>query len=335
MQSFFAAPSRRRIFAVVLAVFAAATGVAILTTSDTGKSAIEKAIVSGPTGTAIVTAPVGAVDAVEKTEVGDHDGLADPTPTGVTGAELKAGQDQAKDRAKRDDLPDLAPDAAPTTAGCLSRFLRVNYRPARANKPLIGVAHITVSPDSGRSGVNAITVYFGRPAVKASSNYVVSGRGHCNYIVRESDVAYTQAGFNWAALSVEVTGTPTQGYYLKAGGVRKVASLFAGWHRRWGIPFRIGKVRGCTVTRSGFVDHHTLGPCGGNHSDIQPYTRKMLPLLIRRAKAIDRTYRVRQRRCRELTRIRQDIRRHRSTGAQRDRARALKKAIGPRAATCR
>jgi N-acetyl-anhydromuramyl-L-alanine amidase AmpD len=64
------------------------------------------------------------------------------------------------------------------------------------------VLHYTVSPNRvGWSDVNAVVAEFANPAFQASSNYVIDGEGHCAYIVRESDKAWTQAAANPFAIS--------------------------------------------------------------------------------------------------------------------------------------
>ena len=233
----------------------------------------------GPTST--VTTTPGALSAVENSQAGDHANARDESPTGVTGAVLAAGKAQQERFAARDQLSTLAPLATPTTAGCRSRMVR-NYSSRNGIKPRIVVPHLTVSRDQGWTGVNAITAYFDQGANQVSSTYVVSGDGQCNYIVPESQKAWAQAGFNSVAISVEVTATQTQGYYVHAGGFRKLAMLIAGARHRWGIPIRRGAVSGCNVTRSGVVDHYALGLCGGGHNDINPY-RAELPVIIHAA----------------------------------------------------
>ena len=250
--------------AIVCAAIAAATGI-VVTIDDGGNNTIS-ITVQTPSGPTQITAPAETVENLQT-----HTNL-NADPTSLTGSLILAeGKGQRDAFAQKDNFPTVAPNSSPTVPGCRSRFINTNYGSRNGIKPRLIVLHLTVSPDNGWTGVNNITSFFGRPQTLASSNYVVSGSGHCNYIVRETDKAYTQAGLNPVSISFEVTATQTQGYYVRTAGREKLANIIAGISKRWGIPLRVGKTSGCSVVRSGVLDHDSLGVCGGNHNDINPY----------------------------------------------------------------
>lgn len=217
-----------------------------------------------------VTVPAPAV-AEARAGAADHAGQAREVLPDVPAQELEAGRAQQDRLARTDQLPVVSPDAAPEQAGCASRFVR-NYSSRRGVRPRLLVVHYTVSPNRpGWSDVNAITSLFDRASFQASSHYIIDAEGHCAYIVRESDKAWTQAGFNPTSISVEVINTGREGRLLDPAGYRKLGRVFADAAKRWDIPIRRGTISGCTVTRSGIVDHNQLKVCGGGHVDITPY----------------------------------------------------------------
>lgn len=323
------APSRIRVAAVTAALLAFAAVIAILIPGSPPSTTVTRSLGGvGPTATVTTTKP--ALAAVVKS-AGDNHGRNE-TPTGVAGKALAAGRAQQTKFAARDNLPTVVPLATPQTPGCRSRMVR-NYSSRNGIKPRLFILHLTVSPDQGQTGVNAITQYFDQSSSQVSAQYVVSGNGDCNYIVPEQMKSWAVAGFNSAAISVEVTATQTQGYYVHSGGIHRLAVLIAGAHRRWGIPFRRGAVSGCSVVAAGITDHQSLGACGGGHDDISPY-RTMIATIIHAARVEYSRTTVTARRCRELTSIRRSSTNHRWTAAKVARAQALKKALGAKAATC-
>lgn len=233
--------------------------------------------VKGPGhSTATVTAPQSAVDQA-KDDL--HAGLRTEAPDGVPAAELDAGREQQERLAADDQLPIVTPLAAPSQRGCVSRFVQ-NASSRRGVTPRLFVPHFTVSPNRpGWSDVNAIVSLFDRPAFAASSSYVIDREAHCAYIVKESDKPWTQAGFNPVSISVEIINSGRERNLIDGAGREKLVQVMADSMRRWKIPARLGAVSGCTVTRSGILDHSALGACGGGHNDVNPY-RGELPGLI-------------------------------------------------------
>lgn len=223
-------------------------------------------------GKQTVTVPAEAVQEAQASEIGHHDQLRGELPENVPLTDIIAGEKQQDDLAANDGLPVVTPLAAPEQRGCTSRFVR-NYSSRRGVRPRLWVLHYTVSPNRpGWSDVNSIVSLFDQSSFQASSTYVIDNEGHCAYIVRESDKAWTQATFNPVSISVEVINTGRESSYLATAGLARLAQVISDSSKRWDIPLRRGAVSGCTVTRSGIVDHTTLGSCGGGHADISPFS---------------------------------------------------------------
>lgn len=205
-------------------------------------------------------------------EDNDHQDLRSQTPEGVTPAQLSDAQDQQEEFAQNDQLPLVSPDAAPTQAGCTSHFVQ-NFSSRGGVKPRLWVIHYTVSNNApGWADVNAITNLFNTWSFQASSNFVFDYEGHCAYIVRTTDKAWTQATFNPVSVSVEVIANGREGHFVQGAALAKLGRIIAAQAKLFGIPLQKGAVSGCTVTRPGIVDHHALGACGGGHVDITPYS---------------------------------------------------------------
>lgn len=229
-------------------------------------------------------APASAVAAVAASDADDHQGGRDEAPPGVTARVLEAGREQQDRLAATDNLPVTAPAAAPSQAGCRSRFI-TSYSSRRGLAPRMIVLHYTVSPNTpGWGDVDGVTAYFARASTQASSNYVIDGEGHCNYIVREVDKAWTQAAANPFSVSIEQINTGREKVYAAPAGLARTARVVHDIAKRWGIPLRAGRVSGCQVAVSGVVDHHSLGACGGGHFDITPYGAAQV---IAAARALD------------------------------------------------
>ncbi|MBF6618841.1 MAG: N-acetylmuramoyl-L-alanine amidase [Patulibacter sp.] len=259
-----------------VALLAAVLGIDLPTSSDQPD---REAIVTQPLAPAAIADPaqpdtieIPADDLEQANEaLDDHQDARDERPAGVPPAELDAGAQQQRDAAREDQLPPTAPLAAPAQAGCSSAFVR-NYSSRGGVAPRIIVPHYTVSANRpGWGDVNAVVGWFNQARSGASSNYVVDDEAHCRYIVRESDKAWTQAGFNPWAISIEIINTGKEGRLTSAAGYRRLGQIISDSAERWNIPLRQGAIVGCRVTRSGIIDHGRLGSCGGNHHDIAPY----------------------------------------------------------------
>lgn len=210
---------------------------------------------------------------------GLHEGARNETPDNVSRAELQAGLEQQERLAASDQLPAVTPFAAPEQAGCTTRLVQ-NYSTRRGVRPRLFVLHLTVSPNRpGWDDVNAIVGLFDQPSFAASSHYVIDREGHCAYIVRESDKAWTQAAANPVSISVEIINNQREGSLISGAGRARLVQVMADSLRRWDIPARQGAVAGCSVARSGILDHNQLGACGGGHVDVNPY-RGEIPGII-------------------------------------------------------
>lgn len=293
------AANHKPIFAVILALLAGATFKIVASIEDPGGGThTVTVLVSGQDGKVTVTAPQTAVD--QAGTIGKHAGSRSEQPPGVPGPALSAGQEQQERLAANDQLPLVTPDAAPQQAGCASRFVS-NYSSRRGVKPRLFVLHYTVSPNRpGWQDVNAITSLFDRASFQASSHYIVDNEGHCAYIVRESDKAWTQAAFNPVSISVEVINSGRESTYAGTAGLAKLARVVSDSTARWQIPLRRGRVTGCTVAAGGIVDHATLGGCGGGHADITPFSTQTVIAAARAYRAATSITTVDRRTCAKL-----------------------------------
>jgi hypothetical protein len=248
-----------------------------------------KVPLGGPHGTptTTVTVPEKAVERVEQTDVGNHDDLRTEQPDGVPGAILEKAREFEDKLAANDQLPIVTPDAAPSQRGCTTRLVQ-NFSSRRGVAPREEVVHYTVSPNVvGTSDVNAIAALFDRPSFQASSNYIIDSEGHCLYIVRESDKAWTQAAANPFSISVEVINSGREPVFMGSAGLAKLAMVLSDAADRWKIPVQRGVVTNCIPRTPGILDHNSLGACGGGHHDITPYDVNTVIAAVRafRAKA--------------------------------------------------
>jgi hypothetical protein len=251
---------------VIVAIIVALT----INPQDGSRPAPRPNIELGGPGHKEVPAPPAPVQAQSAAGVADHQGEKDETPEGVPAKEIEQGREQQDKLAQSDQLPIVTPDAAPQQRGCTTRLVR-NFSSRRGVRPRILVAHYTVSRNRpGWSDVWAVVGLFDQAPFQASSTDVIDAEGHCAYIVRESDKAWTQATFNPVSLSIEFVAYGDEGQ-LAPAALAKGGGVFAQEAHRWSIPLQLGKVSGCTVVRPGIVDHSMLGSCGGGHHDIRPF----------------------------------------------------------------
>lgn len=221
-----------------------------------------------------VTVPRAAIDQAKQGDLGDHlaAGLRDESPPGVSPVEINASIKKQERLAANDQLPIVQPDAAPVQRGCRSEFVR-NYSTRRGVRPREWTLHYTVSPNRpGWSDVNAVVALFNTSRSQASSNYVVDAEGHCAYIVRESDKAWTQAGGNPYSISVEIINSGHEETLAGSAGLKKVGLIISDSAKRWQIPLSRGIVAGCIPVKPGIIQHKDWGLCGGGHFDIAPFS---------------------------------------------------------------
>lgn len=261
----------RVLLPIVLALAATVTIVVTVDVGPDGRHPHVTVTVHTANGQPVqVTAPTAAVDQAAA-GLDDHVDAKDETPEGVPAAVIEAGRDQQERLAATDQLPIVSPLAAPSQPGCRSQFVG-NHSSRRGVRPRVIVLHYTVSRNiPGWGDVDALTAYSASPASGVSWHYNIDQEGHCAYTVKESDKAWTQAGFNSLAIGIEVVNTGKDPSYAGTAGLAKLARVISDSAGRWEIPLQAGAVSGCTVTRAGIVDHNTLGACGGGHVDITPY----------------------------------------------------------------
>lgn len=179
-------------------------------------------------------------------------------------------------------IPDEQTLASVGEVGCRSMFLGTNFSSRNGSRPALLVAHYTVSPNLvGWGDALGIRSFFNRSSTQASSNYVIDREANCLYIVRESHKAWTQGAMNPWSISIEFISRGASEPFTEAQW-RKGAAVFAASAKRWGIPIRRGSAPGCSVVRSGIVDHNMLG-CGNNHFDISPFPVSKLVRYAREA----------------------------------------------------
>ncbi len=276
--------NRKRLLVALVALLAIVlplVGITITDGTDSQGQPIYVVQLKGVHGTGPVRleVPKKAVDAARARLEQD---LRSENPEGVPPAQLDAAREQQEKLAETDQLPIVFPGAAPEQRGCTTRLVR-NYSSRRGVRPRVFVLHFTVSANRpGWSDVNAIVSLFDTASFQASSNYVIDNEGNCAYIVRESDKAWTQAAANPISISAEVVNTGREPTYAGSAGLQKIAMVVSDALKRWEIPVQPGLVTGCTVQTAGIVDHRALGPCGGGHTDISPYS---VPAVIAAVKA--------------------------------------------------
>jgi hypothetical protein len=262
----------RRVGACVLLLLGGGSLVLVIA-GDDGSAPRLTITLGGPGQHAVTLGEAGReqLEAIERSELDGHGGLRDERPESVPAAQLGEGRAQLRELARHDRLPEVAPLAAPAQPGCSSRFVR-NFSSRNGVAPRLWVLHYTVSANRlGVGDVNAIVAWFDQTRSQASSHYVIDAEGHCAYIVRESDKAWTQAAYNPVSLSAEVINTGHDSTYAGVAGLARLAQVLSDSAGRWGIPLQRGAVAGCTVVRPGVVDHAQLGACGGGHGDIAPF----------------------------------------------------------------
>lgn len=166
-------------------------------------------------------------------------------------------------------VPEHVPLAAASQPGCTTSFVR--NESSRHGAPVeLGFIHWTGSPITSTSaGGLAIVHWFDTPAAQASSNYITDQAGRCWYTVPETSKAWTQAGANPWAVSVEIVNPGVLPLFRSAKGEQAVVKLMIGWHHRWKIPYQHGAVNSsCVPTRPGFLAHRDGGRCAGGHPDV-------------------------------------------------------------------
>jgi hypothetical protein len=218
-----------------------------------------------------IRVPAAAVQRVQASEAGRHVELGPGVDTPAT---AKRDNQAASTEAPR--IVGPPPLASPHQAGCLTRSNSSNFSYRAGIRPSLVVLHLTVSPNAaGWGDVNGVWSFLNRPSTQASANYINDAEGHCVYAVPETAKAWAQANFNSAtACSIEQVNYGNSGHetsYAGAAGLKQLARIVHDCAARWHVPLREARVSGCSVVRSGVIDHDHLGGCGGGHNDVTPY----------------------------------------------------------------
>jgi hypothetical protein len=266
-------PGKRLTTILVGLAIAIATGTTyvLVVPNPSGGPPLTTITVGGPHGT-----PTREIDvpkaAIEQAAPSLESGLRSENPEGVSNKVLDEARDYQDKLAANDQLPITTPDAAPQQRGCTTALVQ-NFSTRRGVAPREQVVHFTVSANrTGWSDVDAIVGLFDRPSFQASSHYVIDGEGHCKYIVRESDKAWTQAAANSFSIGYEIINTGHEPQFMGSAGLAKLAMVLSDGADRWKIPVQRGRVVNCIPSTPGITDHASLGPCGGGHTDIRPYS---------------------------------------------------------------
>lgn len=209
-----------------------------------------------------LTAPAAAVDAL-RTETGLRE-KGDRSPRGV--------------------LPAGVPLASPEWPGCRTRLVsNFSQRVASLGGPQVIVWHQTVSHDSpGWASQDALTALASRSSSQVSWHFLIGGEdGLCTFSVPLDLKAWTQSNANSVAVGIEVERFGDEPSYVTAAGERTLLAVTRRVGRLLGIPMQKGLVRwtaGCVpvVVRRGIVEHSDLGPCGGGHRDVTPWSTDAL-----------------------------------------------------------
>lgn len=163
--------------------------------------------------------------------------------------------------------PDTPRPLATAEAVDETKILPRNFSSRGGARPALLVVHDTESRNvAGMNDVYAIASWFSNPAASASSHYIIDAEGNVLRIVDETAKAWTQAYFNPWSISIEFIGYASQTSWPEAQ-LRAGAKVFAASAAKWGIPVRQGDTSGCSIVRSGILQHSDLGPCGGGHHD--------------------------------------------------------------------
>lgn len=329
-----------RLIAALIVLVGLGAAITIVVSDDDGNGRPDRIVIelhgqddqpagvpAGPETLTLEEPAVAALEGAKRGDLGDHDDLVNERPPGADTGELEAATLQQAELAKRADLPDATPLAAPFQRGCRTRLVG-NYSSRAGVPPRVFVMHYTVSRNRpGFADVDGITAYFNGRGSSASSHYVIDREGNCNYIVRETSKAWTQAAGNPVSIAVEVIAYGDEPDLLGPGGYRKVGLVYADAARRWRIPLQRGRVSGCRVVRAGIIDHRAFGSCGGGHHDVGPFEprNRALDRILAAARAAtgsrSSTPKAIRRWCHHVTEHRARERRGATTAAQRAHAR--------------
>lgn len=182
------------------------------------------------------------------------------------------------------------PLAADSIDGCRTRFTgNFSQRVYGPNPGVVGM-HQTVTFDRPGDDQAPLIAQGSRRSSGTSWHFLIGGiDGLCTYMVPMKYSAWTQASANSVAIGIEIQAYGTEKQYLTPTAQRKVVRVLLQIHDRYGIPMRRGRVEWTgrcrpIVVKRGIVEHSELGPCGGGHADVTPWSTD--PLIAAAAKAL-------------------------------------------------
>lgn len=160
------------------------------------------------------------------------------------------------------------PLAAQEWPGCRTAFAR-NFSSRNGSSPRIIVWHQTVSHENGLSSQNALTARASDTRAQVSWHFLIGrSNGLCTYTVPTQYKAWHGGNANPFSIGIEVEAYGDEPSYVTGAGKAKLLAVTARIARIYGIPLRRGAVSNCQPVRSGIVEHHDLGVCGGGHVDV-------------------------------------------------------------------
>lgn len=183
----------------------------------------------------------------------------------------------------------LGPLASQSFPGCRTAFIRAtsNYgtRIAGARPAVIFLHYWGSKGRPGRVDLDGLLAFENNPRALVSWHFAIDREGYCDYTVPLEKKAYTEAAANSFGIGIEGEGTGTEPDYLDTAGFKKLSAVVRRVAKLYGIPIREAVINGCHLVRSGISTHWPLGPCGGGHVDIKPYSLGPIIAKIRAAAA--------------------------------------------------
>jgi N-acetylmuramoyl-L-alanine amidase len=213
-------------------------------------------------------------EAVEEAERATESQLADTdVPVAVPTEDLAAAAEAQEEIRKR--APPLpTAGASQGFAGCRTAFQSTNFSSRAGVRPIAQIVHYTASfrvPNSW-ADVLGVAAFLARPSTRASAHFIIDDEGHCLYTVPIEFKAWTAVAGNPFGVQYEIVARGNEAQFMTTAGWARLRSVMRQVSQRTGIPLRRGAVVGCTVVRSGIVQHRDGGICWGGHHDITPFS---------------------------------------------------------------
>jgi hypothetical protein len=113
--------------------------------------------------------------------------------------------------------------------------------------------------------------FFDKISTQASSHVATDEDGNSARYVPDRGKAWAQAFYNSPGLSIEQIGHAADDWNGAGKDLQlhETARWIALWNKRYGIPIRRAVVtKDGRITRSGVIQHRSLGTLGGGHHDV-------------------------------------------------------------------